>query len=105
MKINRKTVMAWINKFQKDNNIERKKGSGRKKKTSDSEDACIMDIINKNNELALMDIKDNLEEKNIIISIPTIHRRLIENDYVYKLPIKKPLLTEEYKKKIIMGIK
>jgi transposase len=105
MNINRKTVMAWINKFQKDNTIERKKGSGRKRKTSDSEDEYIMDIINENNELALIDIKNNLEEADIMISIPTIHRRLIENDYVYKLPVKKPLLTEDYKKKISMSIK
>ena len=103
MNINRKTVMTWINKFQKDNNIERKEGSGRKRKTSDSEDSYIINIIDRNNELSLMDVKNNLKEQNIIISIPTIHRRLIENDYVYKFPIKKPLLTEDHKKKDYRG--
>ena len=97
--INRKTVMLWINSYSKNNNIERKKGSGRKKITSIDEDDYIIDIIENNNDFSLSDIKNTLNEENIILSISTIHRRLLENEYVYKFPIKKPLLTDDHKKK------
>ena len=99
MKINRNTVMFWINKYQKDKNINRKKGSGRKEKTSINEDNRIIDIIEKNNDLSLIDIKNILEDSYIFISKQTIYRRLIGNEYIHKFPIKNPFLTEDHKKK------
>ena len=103
MNINRKTVMLWINNYEKNNSIERKIGSGRKKITTIDEDNYVIDIIENNNDFSLSDIKNTLEEENIILSIPTIYRRLIENEYVYKFPIKKPLLTDDHKKKDWIG--
>jgi transposase len=99
MHINRNTVMYWIHNYDKNRDIKRKEGSGRKRKTSIEGDNDIIDIIQDNDDLSLVDIKNTLEENNIMISISTIYRRLIENDYVYKFPIKKPFLIEEHKKK------
>jgi transposase len=99
MKINRKTVMNWINNYEQYGNIERKKESGGKRKTSIENDHDIINIVKENNDLSLTDIKNTLESENIKISVSTVYRRLIENDYVYKFPIKKPFLTEEHKKK------
>ena len=100
MNINRKTVMNWINNYEKNDNVDRKKGSGRKRITSNEDDICIVDIIENNNDLCLSDIKNILKENDINVSIETIRRRLIENEYVYKFPIKKPLLTENHKKRL-----
>ncbi len=99
MEINRNTVMFWINNYAKNNNIERKIGSGRQKITSIDEEEYIIDIIEDNNDFTLADIKDILNEEDITLSTSTIRRRLIENEYVYKFPIKKPLLTDDHKKK------
>ena len=100
MNINRKTVMKWINNYQKNNDIKRKEGSGRKKITSLKVDELIIDIIKKDNDLSVKEIKNILEEDNdIILSYSTIYRRLIDNNFIYKFPIKKPLLTDEHKKK------
>jgi transposase len=99
MDINRKTVMKWINNYARNKNIERKKGSGRKKITSSEEDKSIFDTAKKNNDLSIVEIKNILEEKDIIISVTTVYRRLINENFSYKFPIKKPFLTDDHKKK------
>jgi len=99
MKINRKTVMLWINNYEKNKNIKRKEGSGRKKVTSSDDEKYIIKIINNNNNLSLFEIQNILEDDDIIISTATIYRRLIENGYQYKLPIIKPFLSDDHKKK------
>ena len=98
MKINRITVMKWIKNYGKNKNIERKEGSGRKKITSFNDDNFIIELVKKDNDVSIKDIKNKLEDNNILISKSTIHRRLIENDYSYKFPIKKPFLTENHRK-------
>lgn len=98
MEINRKTVMKWINNYEKNNNIQRKKGSGRKHITSLEDNKIIINVIKMDNDLSVREIKNILEKKGIIISHSTIHRILTDNDFIYKFPIKKPLLTEKHKK-------
>ena len=103
--INRKTVMNWINTYEKTGNIKRKIGSGRKNITMPSEDEIIINIVKEDNDLSIKDIKNMLEEYNIIVSNTTIYRRLINNDFVYKFPIKKPLLTDIHKEKRLQWAK
>lgn len=97
MNINRKTVMKWINSYEKNNNIERKEGSGRKKITLREDDEFIIDVIKKDNDLSIGEIKNILKENDIMVSKSTVRRRLIDNNFVYKFPIKKPFLTEKHK--------
>jgi transposase len=99
MKINRKTVMLWINTYAKNKNVRRKEGSGNSRITTIDDDDIILDIIRNDDEKTLTEIKNLLEEQNIFVSITTIYRRLIENEYSYKFPIKKPFLTDDHKKK------
>ena len=84
--------------------LKGKKDSGRERKTSNNDDNIIVDMIENNDDLSLFDIKNELEKYNILISTPTIYRRLIENKYVYKFPTKKPFLTEDHKKKDYNGL-
>ena len=99
MKINRTTVLRWIRNYEKNNNIQRKSGSGRNKITSIENDNLIVEIVKKDNDLSIKEIKNKLEENGIIISKTTIHRKLLDNDFSYRFPTKKPLLTEDHKKK------
>jgi len=80
-----------------------KKVREEKEKTSEETDDFIINLIENNDNLCLTDIKNILEDNDIILSMETIRSRLIENNYVYKSPIKKPLLTEAHKKKIEVG--
>ena len=98
IKINRKSVMKWINNYQLYENISRKKGSGRKKITSFIDNENIISIIKENNDLTIREITNMAEKININVSKSTIHRILINNDFIYKFPFKKPLLTETHKK-------
>jgi len=93
MKINRKTVMKWINKYKKDKTVNRQIGSGRKRKTSKREDNEISKLMKQNKFYTSGEIKIILSEKNINVSEDTIIRRLHEMNYSYKNPIKKPLMS------------
>ena len=99
IEVNRKTVMKWINIYEKTGNIKRKIESGRKNITSSEEDKIIIDSVRADNDLSINEIKNMLEGHNIVISETTIYRRLVNNGFSYKLPIKKPLLTEIHKQK------
>jgi len=49
MKINRKSVLKWIKKYKNNKTINRKEGSGRKRKTNEEDDKIIFtEIINEN---------------------------------------------------------
>jgi transposase len=99
MNINLKTVSKWINKYEKDKNINRQIGSGRKDKLTDEQKNIIIDEIKKNDLITVNHIQQNIEEKNIHISSSTIRNILHEHNFKYKLPKLKPLLTVEHKKK------
>lgn len=90
--------MKWINNYEINGTIKRKQGSGRNKITTIGNDNLIIDIIKKDNDSSINDIKNELEENNILISRSTIHRRLAHNVFIYKFPIKKPLLTVNHRK-------
>ena len=99
MEINRKTVMLWIRNYEINKNVDRKEGAGRKKITSIDDDN-IVNLIKENDDLTIKEIKNILEEENnIMISSSTVRRRLLDNNFSYRFPIKKPLLTENHKKK------
>ncbi len=76
MGINRKSVLKWIRKYKKDQNINRKKGSGRKRKTNKEDDKKIFtEIINENPIITTDEIKDKLKERNINLGTTTIKKK------------------------------
>lgn len=99
MKITKKTARKWIQKYKEDENVSRKKGSGRNRKTTLEQDNDIVNEIKNNNLLTAENIKDNLAEKQINISTRTVINRLNELGFSYKKPLTKPFLTEIHKDK------
>lgn len=93
MNINRKAVMRWIDRYSRNNNVARKEGTGGKNKTSTKDDEYIIDIVKKNNNFSLKEIKNLIEKKNIFVSIATIYRILREHDFVYKKPCRKTIFN------------
>jgi transposase len=96
MKIARSTVIRWIKKYADDKNIYRKNGSGRKRKTTKKEDLSIVDKTKKEH-ITLNEIRNEIKNENINLSRETIRKRLHENNKIYCVPIKKPLLTEKHR--------
>ena len=98
MHINRKTVMLWSQRKNETGSIDRKKGSGRPRITDADEDKKIVEIIKEQKENINIDnVQKNLKEHEIIISNDTLYRRFKENDYVYRYPNIKPILSEKHK--------
>ena len=98
LKINRKAVMRWINRYIDTGSIDRKSGSGRKRKTTKKQDNVIIKELQKNNNmLTATEIKNKIKNKKIIVSKNTIINRLHEYGYIYKIPISKPLMTDKHK--------
>jgi transposase len=102
MNINKNTVTKWIHKYVKDKNIDRNKGSGRLKKTNNEQDNEIINEIKTNKLLTAPDIKENVEEKRIEISVRTVINRLNAYGFSYRKPKEKPLLTEKHKQKRLL---
>jgi transposase len=98
MNINRKAITRWNNRYTKTGSINRLRGSGRKRKTTHEEDLIVLNNIPTFNKvITIDDIKNNLIKDNINLSNTSIINRLKENDYIYRNPIKKPLLTTKHK--------
>ena len=97
MKINRKTVIRWIKRYNDKNSVRRKEGSGRKKKTNIEEDMKIIDELEENSCFSSREIKLNLENDGLLLSTRTIRRRLNEFNYEYKNPRRKIMLTKNEK--------
>ena len=97
MNINKNTVNKWINRYTKNESIKRLSGSGRKRKTTKDDDLIIIKSIDDTKIVTVDDININLKINNINISNSTIKNRLKEENYIYRNPIKKPLLTENHK--------
>lgn len=94
--VSKSTIYRIINKYNTTKSVERIKDSGRKfgiNKTNK-----IIKIIEENNNLSTNDIsKILLSKHNIKCSKSAVHRNLINNGFIYRTPITKPLLTDEHK--------
>lgn len=94
--VSRQTIYNIVNNYKKNKTIERKKGSGRKKDENTKEK--IIDIIKKDKNLSINQISAILFKKyKIKKSKTSVYEYLIDNDYVNKKSIKKPLLTQNHK--------
>jgi len=96
MKINKKTVVYWIQIYVTNNNTNGKKRVY-KNKTSESDDKKIFQIIENKPKANLSLIVKELELFNIIISKTSVWRRMKENGYKYGNYLNKPKLTENHK--------
>jgi transposase len=93
--VSRKTIYNIIAKYENKNTIKREKGSGRKLDNTIFEK--IKKILDQNHNLSLIQISAALQmEYNIKCPKTTVHRLLIQNNYINKKPMKKQLLTQKH---------
>lgn len=97
MCINKNTVTKWIHKYAKDNNVDRNEGSGRLKKTNNEQDTEIINEIKNNKLMTAPDVKEEIEKKQINVSVKTVINRLNKYGFSYRKPKEKPFLSDEHK--------
>jgi len=93
-KINRpaSTISGFYAQFQKDGRIERKQGSGRKRKTTELEDRDILITAKKRRKITAKEIKN---EFNLPVTERTICNRLNEFGFHSFFTVKKPFISEQ----------
>ena len=97
MGINKSTVQLWIKKYKENENLEIKKGRGRKKKISEDQEKMIVDLMYSNKYWKIPNLKVELEKLNIYLSENTLINILKKHEFAYKKRKKKPVLTETHK--------
>ena len=90
--IPRNTFRKWISSYRDTQNLERKDGSGRKRKTTASEDQHIILSVKRNRETTSQEVADSFGDRNV--SSRLICRRIRElSDMKSHWKIKKPFIN------------
>src|SRR5438105_13837703 len=79
MDLNKCTVNLWIIRYRDTGNIDRKIGSGRKKKTTKKQDQMIIYELKKNKYLTAKNVKKIVKHQNVDVCVRTIINRFNEN--------------------------
>src|SRR5579871_552428 len=91
LQYSRNTVITWIHRYQKTEDVQDEKGRGRKRKILEREDLDIITIAKKNRTKTLADISISIDKQRTTISKAILRRRLNEQG-LYKLQLLKKLL-------------
>jgi len=94
MKLNRKTISKWINRYNNDHNVKRKKGSGIKKNVIDEIDNLLIEEVKNDDMVTVRELEASCNNQNIKIKKSAIHKRLNKIKISYKNPIYKPMLKK-----------
>ncbi len=94
MKINRKTVIRWVNRYGKEHTIERKKRIYNKCTTKE-QNSKILSLVQDTHKIKLQAIVNILKNEEIEVSKTTVWRRLKDEQCVYGSFLNKPRLSEE----------
>ena len=98
--IDRNIVKKWIDRYEETGDVQDLEGGGRKKSTLAREDSMIVQLFENDDEMTLGKAKAILKKKEYIkLSIPTISRRLHAAGFSIKLPLSKPLLSNDHIRK------
>jgi transposase len=89
------TISGFYCEFKKTGRIERKPGSGRKRKTTERKDTDILIAAKRQRKITAPEIKIQLE---LPISERTIRNRLNENGFYSYFTVKKPFISEKNRK-------
>lgn len=100
MKCNRSTVCRVLQKYKKEGTVNRKKGSGPKRKTTTRVDRQLEQMSLKDRFKTAVELRAELRKFKIAeISVETVRRRLREKGIITRKPAKKPNLTVKMKQK------
>jgi transposase len=93
--VSKRTIQRIIKRHKTTNNVERIKGSGRK--ANQFKMNLTKKIIENDNNLSVNDVsRILLDQHNIKYSKSAVYKCLKKSNFVNKIPILKPLLTEEH---------
>ena len=98
-KINRSTVFYNLKKLREKENVDHRKGNGRRKKITAEASRAIGQYVRRDSSLSLKTITNKLTQKGIDVSTSTVSRHLKEHNYKKALPITTPMLTSAHKEK------
>lgn len=90
------TIADFYSEYQKSGKVERKAGSGRKRKTTDRQDTDIVIAAKRRRTITATEIKQDLD---IPVSDQTIRNRLNEKGFYSFFAIKKPFISEDNRRK------
>ena len=84
MSINKNTVNKWLIRYKNQGNIDRKEGSGRRKKINDEMGKLIIDNFRANDDMTLQKMCIIMNKKELSVLKCTIRNVLLENNFSYK---------------------
>lgn len=97
-RVSESTVYRVMRAIKVKGNVERKSGSGRKRKLSNDDRRILGRIAQNNGRISVKKLTTRFNQlTNKVISPSTINRNLIELGYTMKTPKIKPLLNERHK--------
>lgn len=92
------SVRKFLKNYKNSGSLERRKGTGAKRKTTRREDRELKLQILKNRFASAPKLKRELENTNYAnVSVRTVERRINELGFMSRRPAKKPLLTQKMK--------
>jgi DNA-binding Lrp family transcriptional regulator len=99
---NESSVRRFVKKYQQDHSLKRKKGTRLKKCTTVREDRVLKKLSLQERFETAPQLKASFQEATgVIESVRTMQNCLNEMSLMARRPVKKPLLTNEMKKKIV----
>jgi len=105
VRCSKSTAAYWVERYRENRDLSTTERSGRPRVTTAKQDERIVTLAEKENNIMATEIKKNMEERGVEISISTVRRRLREAGGKFTNEISKPLLTEEHRKKRLQWAK
>ena len=97
MNINKATVSLWISKYKKKEDLQIKKGRGRKRQITDEQEKTIVKLMSENKLWNVYDLKLEVLKYGITASATSLINILKKNQFTYKCRKKKQYLSNIHK--------
>jgi hypothetical protein len=106
-KFHRSPSAVWkvCHKYKNTESVINRPGRGRKRKTTESDDRYMGHLIALERCHQAEEVKQHLQQSGIQISTQTVRNRLKQQDWVARVKVKKPALTEQHRRLRLMWAK
>jgi transposase len=99
------TVVKWVQRWEENKDLNEQPKPGRNRITTKEQDAEILRLAGKENDVSLIEIQQKMKKRKLDISVDTIWQRLRENKAKYMNKLSKSLLTVNHKEKRLQWAK
>ena len=95
-----RTIQRWADRYEDTGKMERKSGSGRPRKTTESDDRFLVVQCKRNRKKTAVELATTIKNEDNApkVSPRTVRRRLTEAGYPARKARKKPLLTKRHRR-------